>query len=180
MIRVWPARRYVCFRIPLLFLCTALSAALLPACRAHTTVPDQATARILLSTVESTFAAMKNRDYPGIWTRLSSASRNTIVEDTRKAIARSSDGEAPKDRIEHDFREGGPVARTYWDGFLRRFDPEAALSKSRWEMGEASDKEAYLLITHEGAEKPAVVRLYKEDGAWKVGLAETFWGQPVR
>jgi hypothetical protein len=64
--------------------------------------------------------------------------------------------------------------------FLRRFDPDAALSKSRWEMGEASDTEAYLLITHEGAEKPAVVRLYKEDGAWKMGLAETFWGQPVR
>ena len=160
-------------------MCTALSAALLPACRAHTTVPDQATARILLSTVESTFAAMKNRDYPGIWTRLSSASRNAIVEDTRKAIARGG-GEAPKDRIEQDFREGGPVARTYWDGFLRRFDPDATLFTSRWEMVEASDTEAYLLITHEGAEKPAVVRLYKEDGAWKVGLAETFWGQPVR
>jgi len=169
-------------RIFLALLCVFLSATSFSACRAHThtTVPDQATVRILLSTVESTFAAMKNRDYPGIWTRLSSASRNTIVEDTRKAIARSSGGEAPKDRIEQDFKEGGPVARTYWDGFLSRFNPEAALSKSRWEMGEASDTEAYLLITHEGAEKPAVVRLYKEDGAWKMGLAETFWGQPVR
>ena len=167
-------------RVFLALLCVFLSATSFSACRAHTTVPDQSTVKILLSTVESTFAAMKNRDYPGIWTRLSSASRNTIVEDTRKAIARGSGGEAPKDRIEQDFREGGPVARTYWDGFLRRFDPEGALSKSRWEMGEASDTEAYLLITHEGAEKPAVVRLYKEEGAWKVGLAETFWGQPVR
>ena len=160
-------------------LCVFLSATFLSACRAHTTVPDQATVKVLLFSVESTFVAMKNRDYPGIWTRLSSASRNTIVEDTRKAIARGG-GEAPKDRIEQDFREGGPVAQTYWGGFLRRFDPDAALSKSRWEMGEASDTEAYLLITHEGAEKPAVVRLYKEDGAWKMGLAETFWGQPVR
>jgi hypothetical protein len=64
--------------------------------------------------------------------------------------------------------------------FLRRFDPEAALSESRWEMGEANDTGAYLLITHEGAEKPAVVRLSQEDCAWKVGLAETFRGQPVR
>src|SRR3989304_6566035 len=162
------------FRVSLALFRILLFAASLSACRAHTTVPDQTTVKILLSSVESTFVAMKNRDYPGIWARLSSASRNTIVEDTRKAIARSSDGEAPKDRIDHDFREGGPVARTYWDGFLRRFDPDAALSKSRWEMGEASDKEAYLLITHEGSEKPAVVRLYKEDGAWQVGLGGTF------
>jgi hypothetical protein len=62
---------------------------------------------------------------------------------------------------------------------LRRFDPDAALSKSRWEMGETSDTVAYLLITHEGAEKPVVVRFYQEDDAWKVGLAETFRGQPV-
>ena len=172
--------QFVPRRVSLALFRILLLAASLSACRAHTTVPDQATVKILLSSVESTFVAMKNRDYPGIWARLSSASRNTIVEDTRKAIARSSDGEAPKDRIEHDFREGGPVARTYWDGFLRRFDPDAALSKSRWEMGEASDTEAYLLITHEGAEKPAQVRLYKEDGAWKLGLVETFWGQPVR
>ena len=167
-------------RVFLALLFIFLSATSFPACRAHTTVPDQSTVKILLSTVESTFVAMKNRDYPGIWARLSSASRNTIVEATRRAIARGSGGEAPRDRIEHDFREGGPVARTYWDGFLRRFNPDAALLKSRWEMGEASDTEAYLLITHEGAEKPALVRLYKEDGAWKLGLVETFWGQPVR
>jgi len=171
--------RQTSFHNPIALFFLPLLAASFSACRAHTTVPDQATAKILLSSVESTFVAMKNRDYPGIWARLSSASRNTIVEDTRKAIERGG-GEAPRNRIEQDFRDGGPVARTYWDGFLRRFDPDAALSKSRWEMGEASDTEAYLLITHEGAEKPAVVRLYKEDGAWKVGLAETFWGQPVR
>jgi hypothetical protein len=62
---------------------------------------------------------------------------------------------------------------------LRRFDPDAALSKSRWEMGETSEAEAYLLITHEGAEKPAVVRYYQEDDAWKEELTETFRGQPV-
>jgi len=72
------------------------------------------------------------------------------------------------------------MARTYWKGFLRRFDPDAALAENRWEMGEVGDASASVLITHEAAIKPAVVRLFQEDGTWKMGLVETFWRQPVR
>jgi len=123
---------------------------------------------------------MKERDYPGIWASLSAYSRDTIVDDTIKAIAKGGSGLPPIEGIERDFREGGPVAKSYWDGILRRFDPDKALRDSRWEMGEVAGNRATVHITYKKAEKPAVILLLKEDGAWKTGLVESFWEQPVR
>lgn len=160
-----------------------LSVAFPPGCgsrQARTGPPNETTVDRILSSLESTLMAMQGRDYRGIWTRLSAASRNRIVDDTRKAIAQTGREDPSPGAIESDFREGGPLARNYWDGFLLRFDPNAALQESRWEMGTGGEDEAYVLITHKGAEKPAVVRLFREDGGWKVGLVETFWDQPAR
>lgn len=153
---------------------------MLHGCGARTTVPDEPTVGKILASAESTFLAMKDRDYPGIWASLSAFSRNTIVDDTIKAIARGGSGLPPRETIERDFREGGPVAKSYWDGILRRFDPDKALKESRWEMGEVEDNRAIVRITYKKAEKPAIILLVKEDGAWKTGLVESFWEQPVR
>lgn len=153
---------------------------MLHGCRTHTTVPDEPTVGKILSTAESTFVAMKERDYPGIWARLSARSRTTIVDDTIEAIARGGSGLARREEIERDFREGGPVAKNYWDGILRRFDPDKALKDSRWEMGEVTENRAVVHITYKKAEKPAVILLFHEDGVWKTGLVESFWEQPVR
>ena len=164
----------------LLLLPLAFSAVMHSGCRSHTTVPDETTTGKILASAESTFLAMKERDYPGIWTRLSATSRDTIVDDTLKAIARGGGGLAPRESIERDFREGGPVSRSYWEGLLRRFDPDTALKESRWEMGEVTESQAIVLITSKKAQKPAVVILLREDGTWKMGLVESFWHQPAR
>lgn len=148
--------------------------------QARTAPPNEATVARILSSLESTFKAMQGRDYRGIWTRLTAASRNRIVDDTRKAIAQTGPEDASREAVESDFREGGPLARNYWNGFLLRFDPDAPLRESRWEMGLGEGEVAYVLITHKGAGKPAVVRLFREDGDWKVGLVESFWDQPSR
>jgi hypothetical protein len=157
-----------------------LFAATLHGCRARTTVPDEPTVGKILSTAESTFVAMKERDYPGIWARLSAHSRDTIVDDTIRAIAKGESGLPPREAIERDFREGGGVAQSYWDGILRRFNPDKVLKESRWEMGETAGNRATVYITYRKAEKPAVILLLKEDGAWKTGLVESFWEQPMR
>lgn len=131
----------------------------------------------ILSSAESCFIAMKNNDYRGIWGTISAASRKTIVDETRKSIARSGGKEIPEEEVRRDFAEGGPIARGYWIGFLEHFNPDLALEQSRWEKGSIGRDRAEILITFKSAEKPAIVKLYREEGSWKVGLVETFWGR---
>ena len=77
--------------------------------------------------------------------------------------------------VRGDFVAGGPIARDYWDAFLRRFDPDVALEQSRWEIGSVGKDRAEILLTHHGADHPATLKMFREDGGWKVGLVETFW-----
>ena len=36
---------------------------------------------------------------------------------------------------------------------------------------------AEILLTHHGATHPATLKMFREDGDWKVGLVETFWSR---
>ena len=131
----------------------------------------------ILSAAESLFQTMKARDYTATWAVLTAKSRDTIVSETEEAIRKSGGTVVPKDEIRGDFATGGPLCRNYWEGFLRRFDPDDALEKSRWEMGAVKEDRAEVLITHHRAERPAVLQMFREEGAWKAGLVETFWGR---
>jgi hypothetical protein len=79
--------------------------------------------------------------------------------------------------VRGDFVAGGPIARDYWDAFLRRFDPDAALEHSRWGIGSVGKERAEILLTHRGADHPATLKMFLETGGWKVGLVETFWAR---
>ena len=129
----------------------------------------------ILAAAESLFQTMKGRDYTATWAVLTTKSRDTIVSETEEAIRDAGGNPLPKGEIRGDFAAGGPVSRQYWEGFLRRFDPDAALERSRWEMGVVEKDRAEVLITHRGADRPAVLRMYREEGNWKAGLVETFW-----
>lgn len=129
----------------------------------------------ILAAAESLFQSMKDRAYTATWAVLTAKSRETIVSETDGAIRKAGDPPVPKDRIRDDFATGGPLCRQYWDGFLRRFHPDDALEKSRWEMGMVEKDRAEVLITRQGADRPAVLRMYREEGSWKAGLVETFW-----
>jgi len=150
----------------------------------------------ILERAESLFQSMKNRDYPAIFAALSAKSREAIVAETssdldaaasQAAPGTSSAAEPPPGLVKHpapgpeavrrDFAAGGPIARDYWDAFLRRFDPDVALERSRWEIGSLGKDRAEILITRHGAEHPARLRMFREDGGWKVGLVETFWSR---
>jgi len=150
----------------------------------------------ILARAESLFRSMKARDYPAIFAALSAKSRETIVAETASALAAaarqtppekatatgtpSSPARAPApglDAVRGDFIAGGPIARDYWDAFLRRFDPDAALEHSRWRIGSVGKDRAEILLTHHGADRPATLRMFREDGGWKAGLVETFWSR---
>jgi len=147
----------------------------------------------VLASAESLFQSMKNRDYPAIFAALSAKSRGMIVVETASALAAAarqgpSGGKETADppstpardpapgpeAVHRDFVAGGPIARDYWDAFLRRFDPDAALEHSRWEIGSVGKDRAEILLTHHGADHPATLKMFLEDSAWRVGLVETF------
>ena len=143
---------------------------------AHAAPPaDDPAVPAILAAAESLFQTMKARDFPATWAVLTAKSRDTIVSETEEAIRTAGGNPLPKGEIRDDFAAGGPVSRRYWEGFLRRFDPDAALERSRWEMGVVEKDRAEVLITHRGADRPAVLRMYREEGSWKAGLVETFW-----
>ena len=150
----------------------------------------------ILARAESLFQSMKARDYPAIFAALSAKSRETIVAETSSALAAAAKQAPPgkptaadtpsapakdpapgPEAVRRDFVAGGPIARDYWDAFLRRFDPDAALEHSRWEIGSVGKDRAEILLTHHGADHPATLKMFREDGGWKVGLVETFWSR---
>ncbi len=161
-------------RLPILTVCLALTFLSFAVPPAFAADPDKTLGEILFS-AESLFHALKERNYPGIWESLTRASRNTIVDDTHKEVARSGGREIPKEDLRKDFSQGGPIAKGYWNGFLEHFDPDLALEQSKWEKGSIGKDRAEILITYRKSEKPAQLKLYREDGGWKVGLVETFW-----
>ncbi|MHB1025912.1 MAG: hypothetical protein ACYC24_09455 [Desulfobacteria bacterium] len=138
----------------------------------------------ILARAESLFQSMKSRDYPAIFAALSAKSRETIIAETTSALA-AADTPSPSaklpvpgpEAVRRDFVAGGPIARDYWDAFLRRFDPDAALEHSRWEIGSVGKDRAEILLTYHGADHPATLKMFREDGGWKVGLVETFWSR---
>jgi len=136
----------------------------------------------ILARAESLFQSMKLRDYPAIFAALSAKSRETIVAETSSALATAEtpfaltrDPAPGPEAVRNDFVAGGPIARDYWDAFLRRFDPDAALEHSRWEIASVGKDRAEILLTHHGADHPATLKMFREDGGWKAGLVETFW-----
>jgi len=150
----------------------------------------------ILSRAESLFQSMKARDYPAIFAALSAKSRETIVAETASALTAAAkqappsktahDNTAPapakqtspdREAVRADFVAGGPIARDYWNAFLRRFDPDDALERSRWTMGKVEKERAEVLITHHGADRPATLKMFREGGGWKAGLVETFWSR---
>ncbi len=130
-----------------------------------------------VSAAEATFQAMKARNYRGIWERLTEKSRETVADETLDALARDGAKGTGREALLADFRDGGPLAKTYWDGFLAYFNPDTALAESRWEAAATGPGRVLILITHKMADRPAAVEMFLEGGAWKLGLVETFWGR---
>jgi hypothetical protein len=139
------------------------------------TAGDDASVPAILAAAETLFQSMKIRDYRALWRILTDRSRSTILHETEAALRKTGTPPAALNELGRDFETGGPQCRQYWDGFLGRFDPDDALERSRWAMGTVERDRAEILITHVGADRPAVLRMFRERGSWKAGLVETFW-----
>lgn len=127
----------------------------------------------ILSSAESLFKAMKERSYPTTWFFLSEKSRNTIIDDVSKAVNKTG-AQYTKENISRDFVVGGLLCRSYWDHYLEHFDPDTVLEQSTWEMGRVEKKRAEIIVRYKKSERPATLKMYKEEGLWRLGLEETF------
>lgn len=127
----------------------------------------------ILDSAEGFFKDLQNKSFTKAWQGLSEKSRNTIVSDIAKSI--SKEVTIPTEKIAEDMNTCGEICKSYWGGFLRSFDPDIALNQCKWEMGTISGNTAEIIITYKKAERPAILKMFKEQGKWRVGLVETFW-----
>jgi hypothetical protein len=132
----------------------------------------------LLSSAESLFLAMRARQYTDIWPSLTESTKKSIVAAVYRE-AKKAGTTYDRETIEADFKDGGAMAKTYWDGYLSVFKPDGVLEESRWTIGAVRKDKAEISILHKKSEKPALLQLYKEGNRWKVGLEETFGARNV-
>jgi hypothetical protein len=65
-------------------------------------------------------------------------------------------------------------AKGYWSGYLSSFDPKTVLEQSAWKMGEIKKDRAEIILRYRKSSNDAILKMYREEGSWKVGLDETF------
>jgi hypothetical protein len=122
---------------------------------------------------ESLFNALKTKNYLKMWTLLSVKSKNIIVDDVRKAEEKIN-RQYTKEDINKDFAEGSQLARLYWNSYLDNVNPDWVLEESTWEIGKIEKDRAEILIRYKKSAGPAMLKMFKEEGRWVVGLEETF------
>lgn len=127
----------------------------------------------ILDSAEGFFKDLQNKAFTKAWMGLSEKSRNTIVSDIAKSI--SKEVSIPTEKIAEDMTTCGEICKHYWAGFLRSFDPDIVLSQCKWELGTISGNTAEIILTYKKAERPAILKMFKEQGKWRLGLVETFW-----
>jgi hypothetical protein len=128
----------------------------------------------VLSSAESFFQSMQKKDYVRIWEDLTQNSKDTIVQDTIKAMA-SNAKEYSAGQIMNDFACGEVLSQAYWNAFMKNFDPNMVLEQSKWEIESVKSDKAEIRILYKKASNPAILKMFKEQDRWKTGLVESFW-----
>jgi hypothetical protein len=128
----------------------------------------------VLSSAESFFQSMQKMDYARVWEYLTQNSKDTIVQDTIKAM-KSHAKEYSVGHVMNDFACGEALSQAYWNAFMKNFDPIMVLEQSKWEIESVKSDKAEIRILYKKASNPAILRMFKEQGIWKAGLVESFW-----
>ena len=127
----------------------------------------------ILSAAENFFVFVKHKDYAAAWSALSAKSQSKIINDVRKESKKAGE-DITHEALRNDFVTGGIMAKAYWDNFLFVFNPDMVLKECKWEMGKIKSDEAEIVLQYKKSEKPAILKMFKENGAWKFGLNESF------
>ena len=127
----------------------------------------------VLFSAESLFKALKGKTHTEVWKFLTVKSKSIIMEDVSREELKLGN-KVSKEQLSDDFASGGPIAKAYWNSFVETFDPDVVLEHSTWKINVVKNEYAEINILYKKAEKPAILKVFKEDSIWKVGLEETF------
>lgn len=129
-----------------------------------------------IDVAEAFFINMKKRDYSDIFEQLTLKSQDVIISEVYDAISKS-DMSVTKESLRFDFKNGGEISKSYWQGFLKNFNPDMVLIDSLWNLGRYEEKYCEVVITYKKSksQKPALLKLYRESSLWKIGIVESFW-----
>ncbi len=152
---------------------SAVCLRLLPAAAQSQSPSLSPAAEEVLTAAESVFKSMKAKDYPALWQGLTLETQQEILASVRKAEKKAG-REYTVEQLTQDFASGGPQAQAYWDAYLFVFNPDMVLEDSKWSMGAIEKNVAAVIVQYKKSDKPAIIILKKEGGAWKLGLDETF------
>lgn len=128
----------------------------------------------VLSAAEGFFIALKEKRFSDVWESLTDKSRDTIVTDVFNEINKTKT-KIGKELVKEDFDNNGELFKLYWSAFLNNFDPDTVLEKSVWAIGKIKGDTATIVLKHKESEYNSEIKLYKEDGRWRLGLSESFW-----
>ncbi len=129
---------------------------------------------LILNSAEKFFIALRDGEYETAWDLLSEKSHKTIINDIYTSSMKMG-GKIKKKDIIKDFQSRGVMFNNYWNAFLTTFDTYMILEHSVWEMGSIKKNKAEIILTHKKTNRLTRLKMYKEEGVWKVGLVETFW-----
>ena len=128
---------------------------------------------LVLAAAESFFIYLNDKDYKTAWSLLSERSCQVIIDDVYSASVKRSP-EIDIENIARDFNMNGIIFNKYWTAFRANFDPDIVLNRRVWEFEEINSSNAIILLKGSGVTK---LKMFKEEGVWKIGFVETFWAR---
>ncbi len=128
----------------------------------------------VIERAEYFFSSIRDRNFERVWSLLSAKSQKEVIDEIMKS-SKKMGGSLNKEAIKQDFSKKGNIFINYWNAFANSFNTNMILNDSRWEIGYVKDSKAQIIITYKKSTNPANLKLFKEKGTWRVGLAETFW-----
>jgi hypothetical protein len=127
----------------------------------------------ILDAAEAVFQNMEKRDLPALWRGLTAETQRSIMRNVRKAEGKIGHDHT-EEQLRSVFQNGEALAREYWEAYLTQFDPKTILNESRWSMGSVNKNRAEIILRHRKSDHDALLKMFREEGRWKVGLDETF------
>ena len=128
----------------------------------------------VISPVYSFFADVNAHDYAKIWSCLTEASKKNIVQSIESSFKKNKINMSPPE-ISGNMKSGGYIAKAYWNGYLKSFNPKIALKYSRWKIKFIRSDSAEIQINYIYSKQTALLKVFKENKEWKFGLIESFW-----
>ena len=142
----------------------------------HNTETTLSSLNTILYSAEDFFISIKQGDFKTSWDLLSEKSKDKIINEIFNA-SRDNGAVTEKDDIRRSFIKKGLIATNFWNAARSKFDPDMVLEESHWEIGFIKNSKAEIIITYRKSSHPSRLKMYKEQGSWRVGLVETFWSR---